>query len=68
MKSYTWFCFKLLYLLVQEELWATVKAEILYAARHINIAWKNAETFDCADIAQVHNNLMWQWFYILAPC
>ena len=68
MKSYTWFCFKLLYLLVQEELWATVKAEILYTARHVYIAWKNAETFYCADIAQVHNNLMWQWFYILAPC
>ena len=55
-------------LLVQEELWTAVEAEVLDATGEIDIACKNAESLHCAYVTKVNNHTMWQWLHILAPC
>ena len=55
-------------LLVQEELWAAVEAELLYAARQVDVAWEEAEAFHGAYVAKINDYLVWQWLNILAPC
>ena len=54
-------------LLVQEELRAAVEAEILDAAREVDIAGEDAEAFHGAYVAKVNDYLVWQWLHVLAP-
>ena len=59
--------FKIL-LLVQEELWAAVEAELLDAAGEVYIAGEDAEALNGAYVAKVDDYLVWQWLHVLAPC
>ena len=54
-------------LLIQEELWAAVEAEVLDAAGEVDIAGKYAEALNGAYVAKVDNHAVRQWFHILAP-
>ena len=54
-------------LLIQEELWTAVEAEVLDATREIDIACENAETLHGAYVAKIDNHTVRQWLHILAP-
>ena len=54
-------------LLVKEELWAAVEAEVLDAAGEVDIAGEDAEALNGAYVAKVNDYLMWQWLHVLAP-
>ena len=54
-------------LLVQEELWTAVEAEVLDATGKIDIACQYTEALHCAYVAKIDNHAVWQWLHILAP-
>ena len=54
-------------LLIQEELWAAVEAEVLDAAGEVDIAGEDAEALNGAYVAKVDDYLVWQRLNILAP-
>ena len=54
-------------LLIQEELWAAVEAELLDAAGEVDIAGEDAEALNGAYVSKVDDYLVWQWLNILAP-
>ena len=55
-------------LLIQEELWAAIEAEVLDATGEVDISGEDAEALNSAYVAKVDDYLMWQWLNILAPC
>ena len=62
----SFYSFKIL-LLVQEELWAAIEAEVLDATGEVYIAGEDAEALHGAYVAKVYDYLVWQWLNILAP-
>ena len=55
-------------LLVQEELWTAIEAEVLDASGEIDIACQYTESLHCAYVAQINNHTVWQGLDILLPC